>query len=287
MLLMKGLEEEGGGNEASPLTSEGRGSTPIAPNQAEQGVLDIWSPDFERHDELDVWSPHHDDSWHSLRPPPGPPDVATIGSSPPGPSLQQPDLPPTPSHWLNNPKLLGISILVDIKSGDHCTTNKRTGLFVKSVGGHKVRYHKTKHIFYDIPLEYVDHYRNRPRCDSLMIVARSDGDEHTGKLIRFVEAFYTGSGTAEKRWILCAVVDGVGRGSHMMGEFLELTMEQVEVVWEPDRNWANASLMRDIRILVGQKKKRRRPGTVTYTNLTAFVKSDHTSSDPAPAPTST
>lgn len=103
-------------------------------------------------------------------------------------------------------------------------------------------------------------------------------DEHIGKLVRSVEDFYTGSGRTETRWIVCAVVSGVGQSSKMTGEILELTMDQVETVNESkaDKAWANLALMGFIRMQVGQGKKRRKPGAITYGNLTAFIQSQNT-----------
>ncbi|KAF5351480.1 hypothetical protein D9757_012880 [Collybiopsis confluens] len=156
---------------------------------------------------------------------------------------------PPPDHWILHPKLIGISIKVDISSGQFDTSQKKDGIIVETVSGTdgiKVIYRRSATKTIDVPYISIQSFRDRPnpsREKGLMVVARNH-PEHIGKLVRRIHHFYDMEKTEDKHWMVVQRVDRSGPKEQTLFEFLEFHPRDLEYVKETpqERKWSTLLL---------------------------------------------
>lgn len=163
------------------------------------------------------------------------------------------DVGASSTHWILQPKLLGIAIRVDIQGGPYDTVQKKkkNGIFVKTVmesdsilpmvvdlGGQRC----------PVSVGQIHKFHERPKPASersLMVVIEGP---HIGKYVRQMYHFFQGSRVEENDKFIVMVTDRSGIIERTSNEYLELDRGEVELVQETadERKYMN-SVLKDAR----------------------------------------
>ncbi|KAL0568781.1 hypothetical protein V5O48_013196 [Marasmius crinis-equi] len=233
----------------------------------------------------DIWNPYYGDYWNYT-------DFASSpqrAGTPEAPLVEPPteeerrleeEVRESAEHWMGHPRLLGVSICVDILEGGH----QKLGVFVRSTrlpSGHWRGRFKKGTTVHDVPLSFIGKSSKKLKIDEDRLLVIVEGDEdHLGKLVRRVTHFHCGKDSYKTRWYVMAVIVGTGRSASLTGELLELQPERLQFVEETpsDSWWASKHLMAAARQAAcsGSYAQRRNPGEADYTPVATIIRPSNT-----------
>ncbi|KAJ8087600.1 hypothetical protein PM082_006433 [Marasmius tenuissimus] len=137
-------------------------------------------------------------------------------------------LPPTEhDHWILHPKLVGLTIEIQIMGGPHDSkgnsvyvtpVSKTRGVVVQYTSGRGLAScsHTISHTFIEKLKDPI-----KPSTENSLMVVTA-GKEHVGKLVRRIRTFYLGARTEENQWIISGVISREAEEERLTDERLEL-----------------------------------------------------------------